>query len=54
MCISSVPHLVGNPGKKFPRLSAGPHKITVCFIVATTLTEITLLPNEFMVDQIGS
>ena len=54
MYVYNVPHLLGDSGKKFSRLSAGPHKITICFIAATTLTEITPLPNEFMIDQIGS
>ena len=46
-------YTVGNSGKKFSRLSAGPHKITVCFTVATTFAEITQPPIKFMVDQIG-
>ena len=45
---------VGNPGKKFSRLSAGPHEITVRFIVATTFAEITQSPIKFMIDQTGS
>ena len=39
--------------KKFSKLSAGPHKITVHFIVATSLEVIPCSPDEFIVDQIG-
>ena len=39
--------------KEFSRLSAGPHKIIVHFIVATSLEEIICRPVEFIVDQIG-
>ena len=45
--------IIGNSLEKFSRLSAGPHKITVCFTVASTCSEITQLPDEFTVDQIG-